>query len=342
MADEVIAEVAPRLTTPLPWHAPAVAQLSAAWASRHFPHALLMHGAAGLGKRHLAAWLAASVLCDRGADALGRCGDCASCKLITAGSHADLLWVLLEEQKLQLSVDQIRAVSERFSKTSYRAGYKIAIIDPAHQMSVAAANALLKTLEEPPPNSLLVLLSSQPSLLPPTVASRCQRIAIARPSRPAALQWLHEQQVSADAALLEFTSGAPLRALAYAGPQFANLDQAMQAALSALLRGEADVTQLASEWAKQSLPERLVWLDLWLSALARAALTRNVEQLTFPARSAHLPNLPPTANISSVYALVDRIRSLKAQLARTSLQRELALESWLLALLDLFGAEPGR
>ena len=194
MAEEAIVEVAPRLTAPLPWHRAAVAQLSAAWANRHFPHALLMHGAAGLGKRHLAAWLAASILCDRGADALGRCGECASCKLIAAGSHADLLWVLLEEEKMQLSVDQVRAVSERLSKTSYRQGYKIAILDPAHQMSGAAANALLKTLEEPPPNSLLMLLSSQPSLLPPTVGSRCQRIAIARPSRPEALQWLQEQK----------------------------------------------------------------------------------------------------------------------------------------------------
>jgi len=155
MAEEATVEVAPRLTSPLPWHAPAVTQLAAAWASQHLPHALLLHGAAGLGKRHLAAWLAASVLCDRGAGALGRCGACASCKLIAAGSHADLAWVLPEEDKLQLSVDQIRALSERLAKTSYRqGGYKVAIIDPAHQMSVAAANALLKTLEEPPPKTL--------------------------------------------------------------------------------------------------------------------------------------------------------------------------------------------
>jgi len=185
-------------------------------------------------------------------------------------------------------------------------------------------------------------VSSLPSILPPTVGSRCQRIAIVRPTRTVALQWLREQQVSADDALLEFTSGAPLKALACAGPQFANLDQDMQGALAALLRGEADVTQLASEWAKDSLPQRLVWLDLWLSSAARASLTGNAEQLTFPARPAHLPSLPPTANISSVYALVDRARSLKAQLARTALQRELAIESWLLGLLELYGASPGK
>jgi DNA polymerase-3 subunit delta' len=328
------------LTAPLPWHGSATAQLSAAWASGHLPHALLLHGAAGLGKRQLAAWLAASVLCDRGASTharpLGRCGDCASCKLIAAGSHPDLLWVLPEEDKLQLAVDQIRGVSERLSKTSYRQGYKVTLIDPAHQMTMAAANALLKTLEEPPPKTLLVLLSSQPSLLPPTVGSRCQRIAVARPRSQAALEWLQQQHASVTPSLLEFAAGAPLRALAYAGTQFTALDQQMQESLAALLRGEADVTQVAGEWSKQELIERLVWLDLWLTSSARAALTGSAEQLTFPARSAHMPSLPASTNISSVYALVDRVRSLKAQLARTALQRELALESCLFALLELF------
>jgi DNA polymerase-3 subunit delta' len=338
VAEEVV-EIAPRLTTPLPWHASAVAQLAAAWASQHMPHALLLHGAAGLGKRQLAAWLAASVLCDRRNLTFGYCGECASCKLIASGSHPDVMWVLPEENKLQLSVEQIRAVSERLSKTSYRQGYKVAIIDPAHQMTVAAANAVLKTLEEPPPNNLLVLLTSQPSRLPPTVGSRCQRIAITRPRTATALAWLGEQQTQVDAALLEFASGAPLRALAYAGAAFTNLDQDMQGALGALWRGEADVTHVASEWCKESLPERLVWLDLWLTALARAALTGNADQRTFPGRPAHLPSLSAAANISSVYALVDRVRALRAQLARTALQRELAIESWLLALTDLFSTD---
>lgn len=338
MAEPVAPDPIPRLVSPLPWHAHAVAQLSGAWARQHLPHALLLHGPEGLGKRQLAAWLAASVLCDVSGAELGRCGTCASCKLISAGSHADLLWVVPEEDKQQIAVDQIRALSERLSKTSYRQGYKIAIVDPAHQMTGAAANALLKTLEEPPPRSLLILVSSRPSTLPPTVGSRCQRVAVARPSKQAALGWLQAQQVSVSPALLEFASGAPLRALAYAGVGFTNLDQEMQRSLTELLRGEADVTQVAGQWAKESLPERLVWLDLWLTSGARGVLTRSDEQVTFPARPAHLPSLPAAANISSVYELVDRVRSLRAQLARIALQRELAIESWLLALMDVFNA----
>lgn len=334
----------PRLVSPLPWQASAVGQLASAWERQHFPHALLVHGPDGVGKRQLAAWLAASVLCDNGSARLGHCGTCAGCKLIAAGSHPDLKWVHPEEDKQQISVDQIRALSERLYQTSYRQGYKVAVIEPAHQVTPAGANALLKTLEEPPPRSLLMLVSSRPSTLPPTVGSRCQRIAIARPRRADALRWLQEQQVSVDASVLEFASGGPLRALVYAGEGFTALDEEMQRSLAELVRGDNDVTQVASQWCKdkEGLPEKLVWLDLWLMSAARAVLTQSAEQITFPRRSAHLPSLPQAANISSVYAMVDRLRSLRAELARTALQRELAIESWLLGLLDIYNPTSTR
>jgi DNA polymerase-3 subunit delta' len=339
MVESLAGEGAARLTSPLPWQAGAVSQLASAWGRGHFPHALLLHGPQGVGKHELAGWLAASVLCDVTSRGLGRCADCAGCRLIAAGSHPDLLWVHPEQDKQQISVDQIRAVSERLHQTSYRQGYKVAVIEPAHQLTAAAANALLKTLEEPPPRSLLLLVSAQPSTLPATVCSRCQRLAIPRPASAAALAWLQQQQVSVDASLLEFAGGGPLRALAGAGASFTNLDQEMQRSLTELLRGDADVTQIASQWCKESLPDRLVWLDLWLTSMARGALTQSAGAATFPLRSAHLPSLPRTANISSVYEMVDRVRSLKAQLARTALQRELAVESWLLALLNVFNAD---
>lgn len=340
MPQPAASDAIPRLSAPLPWHAPAVSQLASAWGRQHFPHALLVHGPQGIGKRQLAAWLAASVLCDESSARLDRCGQCASCKLIVAGSHPDLLWVHPEEDKQQIAVDQVRAVSERLYQTSYRQGYKVAVIEPAHLVTTAGANALLKTLEEPPPRSLLLLVSWQPSTLPATVRSRCQQLAIARPGSAVALQWLREQQVSVDASLLEFAGGGPLRAMAHAGASFSTLDQEMQRALGELFRGETDISQVASQWCKEALPERLVWLDLWLTANARGALTKNPAAVTFPVRSAHLPSLPRAANISSVYEMVDRIRSLKAQLARTALQRELAIESWLLSLLDVFEASP--
>lgn len=320
-----------------------MAQLRAAFAAGRLPHALLMLGPDGLGKREFAHWLAAAVLCENPIDSLQYCGQCTSCKLIAAGTHPDLMWVAPEEDKQQVSVDQVRAASERLGKTSFRQGYKIAIVEPAHQMTVSAANSLLKTLEEPPAESLLILLTSRPSTLPATVRSRCQKIAIHRPSTQDALHWLQAESGKPVApALLEFTGGAPLLALELAGGRFAELDADMQRALDQLLGGQADVTQVASEWAKDALVERLTWLDLWLMSLARGAIGGSGDLVTFPARAAHLPSLPQALNISDLYDMVDRARMLKAQLSRTALQRELAIESWLVSLLQAVAAVKPR
>lgn len=328
----------------LPWHASAVEQLRRAWASRRLPHALLLQGADGLGKTELASWLSAAVLCQRSAGAeLNVCGQCASCSLMAAATHPDLVWVAPEPDKQQISIDQVRAACERLTRTSFRQGYKAAVIGPAHQMTPSAANSVLKTLEEPSPESLLILVTSQPSSLLPTVRSRCQKVQIARPRSAAALEWL--QSVSAkpiSPALLEFAGGAPLRALQYAEGRFDALNEQMQQSLSKLLTGRSDVTQVAAEWEKEGLTDRLIWLDLWLTSIARGALSGNADLVTFPQSAAPLPTPPRTLNISGVYSVVDRARALRAQLARTALQRELAVESWLFALLDLMAPSSGR
>lgn len=323
----------PRL---LPWHTEATAQLRQAWKAQRLPHAILVQGADGLGKRAFAAWLAGAVLCDKSNGAeLNFCGACASCALVKAGSHPDLHWTAPEEDKQQLSVDSVRAACEKLSKTSFRQGYKVAILEPAHQMTPGAANSVLKTLEEPSANSLLVLLTSRPSGLLPTVRSRCQKLTIARPTTADAMSWLQQETgKSVSPALLEFSGGAPLRALEYADGAFDALNQHMQKSLRDLLSGDADVTQVAAEWEKDTLIDRLIWLDLWLSGVARAAIAGTDERVTFPGGPAHLPSLPRTLNISALYSLVDRTRALKAQLARTALQRELAVESLLIGLLE--------
>lgn len=320
----------------LPWHATAIAQLRQAWGANRLPHAILVQGAEGLGTGSFAAWLSAAVLCEKSVgETLDVCGTCASCALIKAGSHPDLYWVAPEEDKTQLSVDQVRAACEKLSKTSFRQGYKVAVVEPAHQMTPGAANSVLKTLEEPSKGSLLILLTSRPSGLLPTVRSRCQKLTIARPSTADAMAWLQQEAGKAiSPALLEFSGGAPLRALEYADGRFDALNQHMQKSLRDLLSGDADVTQVAAEWEKDALIDRLVWLDLWLSALARTAIAGTDERVTFPGGPAHLPSPTRPLNISALYSMVDRARALKAQLARTALQRELAVESWLIGLLE--------
>lgn len=322
---------------PLPWHHAALQHLNQAWEQQRWPHALLVHGAEGLGKRQLALWIAQSVLCDRARGELKACGECASCALFAAGTHPDLRQIYPEEDKQQISVDQIREACANLTMTSYRRGFKVTIVDPAHQMTLAAANSLLKTLEEPSPQTLLVLLTSRPSALLPTIRSRCQQLAVHAPPEAEALRWLAEAggpSVGAD--ILRFANGAPLRARALAEGRYSTLSGEVTGALDALFASRADVTQIAKQWADEDLVDRLLCLDHWLMQRIRTNLDRSLHQTDEFVTGELLPSGAPALNINRLFVCLDRVRELKAVLARTALQRELALEAVLLAIVDSF------
>ncbi|MET0660978.1 MAG: DNA polymerase III subunit delta' [Steroidobacteraceae bacterium] len=320
----------------LPWHRELADRLATAHTSRRVPHGLLLHGAEGLGKRNFAMWLGSALLCERERATFAPCGECPACTLLRAGTHPDFQWIQPEEDKQQIAIDQIRVATQKLGQTSARHGWKIAVIEHAHQMTTGAANSLLKTLEEPTGNSLLILLTSQPGALPATIRSRCQQLRVSTPMPDAVKQWcLDTAGVQLEPPLLEFCSGAPLSALAYAqSGRFDDLNDRMLRAVGDLLTGAADVTQIASAWADESLAERLKWLDLWLSQRLRAWIAGNDELITFPRRAVPLPTGGAPLNITAVYEVLDRIRQLRAQLAKTALQRELAVESLLLSLLS--------
>lgn len=320
----------------LPWHQPLLAQIAAAWSQDRLPHALLVHGHPGLGKRRFALWLAAALLCETRGMEPTLCGRCNGCRLTAAGSHPDLMLVGPEEGKQQISVDAIRATSEWLAMTSHQQGWKIAIVDPAQQMTMAAANSLLKTLEEPPRRSLLILVASSLQGMSATIRSRCQRLAMPRPDSHVALAWLHTMTgENLSPQLLEFASGAPVRALELKAT-FEALDEEMRGSLGDYFAGRTDVTRVAQFWAKESLPERLLWLDLWLTSLARGILAGSGEFVTFPGVPVPLPSPGLPLNISHLYRLADRIRDLKVQLLRTALNKELAVEQLLVEFTMVF------
>ena len=234
---------------PLPWLAGGMAaarQLAGA-------HALLIHGPAGAGHFELAALLAQSLLCEAApAGALATaCGRCASCHLVATHAHPDLRMVLPAALRVQrgwtdendyiapkgeakpsreLRIDQVRAAIEWGQQTSGRGRGKVLLLHPADALNLSAANALLKTLEEPPGRMRLLLTSADPEHLLPTVRSRCQRLPIALPPADQARTWLLAQGLEAPDALLALAGGSPLEALAWSQEGFA------PAALAALPR----------------------------------------------------------------------------------------------------------
>jgi hypothetical protein len=165
----------------------------------------------------------------------------------------------------------------------------------------------------------------------PTIRSRCQQLGLSVPSVTVAQNWLQQQigkTVPAD--LLAFANHAPLRVLHCLQGSFDSMQKSMAPALSSL--SSADVTQIAQEWADEHLPERLDWLDFWLSRRIRHEIAGNDDPVTSNVNRPSLQSGSQVLNISALFQALDRVRELKARLRRTALQKELAIESVLLVL----------
>ncbi len=306
----------------LPWLAAPLAEALA----RQRGHATLVHGAPGVGALEFALALAQALLCEtpptHGAPALaGPCGHCGSCRLVQSGLHPDLFVLLPEAQRRQtgwllsddkpegedlkrkpsrqVRIDEVRALIDWSHKTSARGRGKVVVLHPADALNVQSASALLKTLEEPPAGTRLVLTTADPAHLLPTVCSRCQRLLLPAPPADAAAAWLAGQGLAQPQVLLAACNGRPLDALAL---QAAGVDAAAWAALpTAVARGQSG--GLAG-WPPPLLVDAL-------QKLCHDAMARSVggEGCYFPPASFG-PGVPPR-----LPALVDWAREL-ARVAR--------------------------
>jgi DNA polymerase III subunit delta' len=277
--DETDARHAVPTIASLPWQHAALRALLARRA--RFPHALLITGPMGIGKGIFARAIARALLCEAPAAQGEACGECASCRYVAAGQHPDLRIVEPLEQDDEavkrvewIVVDRIRDLNEWAAITSHRGGAKVALIAPGERMNAAAANALLKTLEEPPPGTHFLLVSHAPGRLPATIASRCQRFAAPRPSAAEAAAWLATQGVRDAASLLAQAGDAPLRALALADVDYQAERRAFLAALAAPQALSptalgASIDAVSRETRKDRLAAVVDWLAGWCVDLAR-------------------------------------------------------------------------
>lgn len=245
------------------WVAPHWRRLDESLQAGRLGHGLLFAGPGELGQTELAERLAARLLCEAPQDGEA-CGRCRSCHLRAAGTHPDLLRVGLLERddgrlKTEIGVEQIRQLSQWFALTPQYGRALVALINPADLLNLAAANAVLKTLEEPADNRYLLLVASQPQRLPATVRSRCQKWLLQPPDRPAAQAWLQTQDVSAaDAAeALEWSAGQPLAALELASGDGLALCREVAEQLDALAQGRAGPSEVAARWAADRPDQRL-------------------------------------------------------------------------------------
>ncbi|MBL4821185.1 MAG: DNA polymerase III subunit delta' [Gammaproteobacteria bacterium] len=195
---------------PYPWQANIWNRLCSQLAQERLGHAYLLCGERGLGKQVFVQAAARLLLCDK-PTAESACGSCQQCLMGQNGSHPDLLRIAPEDGSKVLKIDQIRALISTVDKTSHSAGRKVVIMEQADALNISAANALLKILEEPPGNTVLLLLSDSPGSLLPTIRSRCQRILFTTPDSATALAWLGEVINDRDdlPVLLDLAGGKP-------------------------------------------------------------------------------------------------------------------------------------
>jgi len=270
---------------PLPPWQKAIAASALAHRQR-WPHALLITGRRGLGKRLLALHFARALLCEAPLDSGDACGACLSCGYVGQGTHPDLQ--ILEPVTYDdegnptpvdaINVDRVRELIAFSQLSPHRQRAKVGLIAPADAMNAAAANALLKTLEEPPAGTFLLLVSHQPARLPPTIVSRCRRLPAPEPDRSAAVAWLAQHGVGKTdpGLMLAQAGGAPMYALALADADVQRerdhlLGQLAQPERLSPLAFGARLDSAPKDERKTQLANAVYWLLAWTADLASVA-----------------------------------------------------------------------
>jgi DNA polymerase-3 subunit delta' len=311
-----------------------------------WPQALLIAGAEGVGKRILARHFARALLCEAPLDDGFACGECAGCHYVVAGQHPDLFVaepVDVDDDGNRTPSDWIRIAAIRrliewAQVTSHRHRAKVAIVVPAERMQAAPANALLKTLEEPPPGTHLMLVAHRPGALLPTIVSRCRRLDVARPPADEAVRWLEARRVADAARLLAQAGGAPYAALALADPAH----QSERAAwLGALARPEtlapaalaARIDLAGRDERRDRLVAAIDWLLAWTADLARVVAGGRAVQV--PERAGELAAL--ASRVARISLFVYHRRLLRQRAWSTHpLQPRLVAEALLIEYRALF------
>lgn len=334
--------------TDITGHEQSISLLQASLSNRRLAHAYLFHGDAHIGKRMTAVRLAQVLNCDRPVptETPDSCGQCRSCLQIAAQTHPDYFVVEPDPEAAtpQIKIEQIRELEQQFVYRPLVGAQKICLIDDADRMTIGAANALLKTLEEPPGHSLFILITSRLHALPITIRSRCQALRFTSPARTqveAAL--ILQREIPPDEArlLALLTDGRIGEALT---TNVADVRARQQECL-ALVTPESLTSSTAILSASEALAksdrgaETLNWLTRWIRDLVIVLVAGDQDQILHLDQLARLQRFAGRANIDLLLTLLSDIEK-HAQQATRHLNVQMALETTFLRLREALGLVP--
>jgi len=325
----------------LPWQRDLLQELVAR--GDKLPHALLVHGRSGIGKVEFARTLAQSLLCEAPEHGLA-CGACPACGWFRHGNHPDFRELLPEslledvgadevpdaddkdkKKSREIKIDQIRAIADFMALSTHRDGYRVLLIHPAEAMNMAAANALLKTLEEPAPRTVILLVSDQLGRLLATIRSRCQRVLVPSPDTATGVAWLRAQGVAKPEDALAAAAGAPLDAVAFGD---ADYQAARQAFVAALADPDFDFVLAAQNFEKANLSNLLGWMQTWTNDLIRQRMTGNIDHHRDHAKA--LERIAGSIELARVFRFETELRQTR-RLINHPLNARLLLEQLLIS-----------
>ena len=237
---------------PYPWQHDIWQRFCESVSKQRVPHALLISGVEGVGVSELAEAMGRYLLCVSPLEDVA-CGRCRGCQLISSGTHPDLFVLKREEDATQIKVDQVRSCVEFVAKTSFAEGPKVVLVEHADTMNVNAANALLKSLEEPQGQTVFLLTSNRLSTILPTIRSRCRGITVAVPSRQVSADWFADQGREIDYAVLEQAGGAPILAKNWLEGSYLDKHAKVLDAITQLMTFRSGAVIVANGWQASDL-----------------------------------------------------------------------------------------